>query len=147
MFSTPQNGPNAPLQAGFAHRVRVQPHFGGFWPVHVHQKGVKMVKNGSKMTFSKTDTGPFGVSLELFLARSEASLSRFDLLRVVCFTYPQCALQTMHALQQEVNGGQMVPYQKERNTPPKGPVSFLEKVIFDPFSVDTHRGQNPPKCG
>ena len=32
-----------------------------------------------------------GVSLEIFLARYEASLSRFDLCCVVCFTYPQCA--------------------------------------------------------
>ena len=56
------------------------------------------------MTFSKNDTGPFGVSLEVFLARSEAPLSRFDLRRVVCFTYPQCAFQTMHALQKEVSG-------------------------------------------
>ena len=39
-----------------------------------------------------------------FLARSEAPLSRFDLRRVVCFTYPQGAFQTMHALQKEVNG-------------------------------------------
>ena len=63
-----------------------------------------MVKHGSKMTFSKNDTGPFGVSLEVFLARSEAPLSRFDLRRVVCSTYPQCAFQTLHALQKEVNG-------------------------------------------
>ena len=63
-----------------------------------------MLKHGSKMTLSKNDTGSFGVSLEVFLACSEAPLSRFDLRRVVCFTYPQCAFQTMHALQKEVNG-------------------------------------------
>ena len=57
-----------------------------------------MLKNGSKMTFSENDTGPLGVSLEVFLARSESPLSRFDLRRVVRFTYPQCAFQTMHAL-------------------------------------------------
>ena len=68
------------------------------------EKGSKMVKTGSKMTFSRNDTGPFGVSLEVFLARSEAPLGRFDLSCVVCFTYPQCAFQTMHALQKEVNG-------------------------------------------
>ena len=55
-----------------------------------------------KMTFSKN--GPFGVSLEVFLARSEAPLSCFGLRRVVCFTNSQCAFQTMHALQKEVNG-------------------------------------------
>ena len=42
-----------------------------------------MVKNGSHMNFSKNDTGPFGVCLEVFLARSEALLSRFDLRRVL----------------------------------------------------------------
>ena len=56
------------------------------------------------MTFSKNDTGPLEVSLGVFLARSEAPLSRFDLRRVVCFTYPQCAFQRMHAVQKEVNG-------------------------------------------
>ena len=67
------------------------------------------------MTFSDNDTGPFGVSL----ARSEAPLSRFDLRRVVCCTDSQCAFQTMHALQKEVNAwGQMVSYQKERDTAP-----------------------------
>ena len=39
------------------------------------------------MTFSKSDAAPFVVSLEVFLARSEAILSHFDLRRVVCFTY------------------------------------------------------------
>ena len=68
------------------------------------KKGSKMVQNGSKMTFSKSDTAPFGVFLEVFLARSEAPLSRLDLRCVVCFTYPQCAFETMHALQKEVNG-------------------------------------------
>ena len=63
-----------------------------------------MVKNGSKMIFSTNDTGPFEVSLEVFLTRSGASLSRFDLRPVVCFTYPQCVFQTLHALQKEVNG-------------------------------------------
>ena len=42
-----------------------------------------------------------GVSVEVFLARYEAPLRRFDLRRVVCFTYPQCAFQTGHAVQQE----------------------------------------------
>ena len=41
----------------------------------------------TKMTFSKNNTGPFEVSLEVFLARSEALWRRFDLHRVVCFTY------------------------------------------------------------
>ena len=71
--------------------------------MRVHQKGVKNGPKWVKTTFSKNDTGPFGVSLEVFLARSEASLSRFDLRRVVCFTYSQCAFRTMHALQREVN--------------------------------------------
>ena len=66
----------------------------------VHQKGIK---NGQKWV--KNDfLQPFGVSLEVFLARSEATLSRFDVRLVVCFTYPQCAFQTLHALQKEVNG-------------------------------------------
>ena len=80
------------------------------------KRGPKWSKNGSKMTFPKNDTGPFGVSLEVFLARSEASLSCFDLRRAVCSTYPECAFQTMHALQ----WGPTVVYQKERNTPPLG---------------------------
>ena len=42
---TPQNSPNTLLQAVFAHRVPVYPHFGGFWPVRVHRKGVQ---NGLK---------------------------------------------------------------------------------------------------
>ena len=81
-----------PLRMAQAHRYK------RFWPPRfpfsrilgdfglVHRKWVK--------NDSKNDTGPFGV----FLARSEASLSRFDLRRVVWFTYPQCAFQTMHAL-------------------------------------------------
>ena len=58
----------------------------------------------SKKTFPDTDTGPFEVSLEVGLARSEAPSSRFDLRRVVRFSYPQCAFQTTHAPQKEVNG-------------------------------------------
>ena len=50
------------------------------------------------------DSGPFGVSLEVFLPRSEARLSRFDLRRVLCFAYQQCAVQTMQAPQKEVHG-------------------------------------------
>ena len=101
MASTPKNAPNALLQAVFAQRVPVKPHFGGFWPKNF---GSKMVQNGSKMIYSQNDTGPFGVSLEVFPARSEDSLSCFDLRRVEYFTYPQCAFQKMHALQNEVNG-------------------------------------------
>ena len=56
------------------------------------------------MSLKMNDAGPFGVSLEVCLARSEASWSRFDLLRVVWFTDLQCTFQTMHALQKEVNG-------------------------------------------
>ena len=66
------------------------------------KKGGEMVE----MTFSKNDTGPFGVSLEVFVARSEAPSSRFDLRRGVCFTDPRCACHTMHALQKEVGGVQ-----------------------------------------
>ena len=44
------------------------------------------------------------MSLEVFSACSGAPLRRFDLRRVVRFTYPQCAFQTMHALQKEVSG-------------------------------------------
>ena len=85
-----------------------------FDSVRVHRKGVK---SGSQMTHSKNDTGPFGVSLAVFSARSEAPLSRFVLRRVVCFTYPQCTFQTMHALQKEVTG---VKWRctKRRKTPP-----------------------------
>ena len=78
----------------------------GAWHAHhppdtcVSTEGSKVVENGSKMAFSKNDNGPFGVSL----ACSEAPLGRFDLCRVVCFTYPQSRFQTMHALQKEVNG-------------------------------------------
>ena len=64
------------------------------------KRGQKWVKND----FLKNDNGPFGVSLEVFLARFEAPLSRFDLRRVVCFTYPQWAFPTMRALHKEVNG-------------------------------------------
>ena len=86
--------------------------------MRVPRKGGKNGPKWVKMTFSKKDTGPFGVSLEVFLARSQAPLSCFDLPRVVCFTYPQCAFQTMHALQKEVNGAKWcLLYQKERNTP------------------------------
>ena len=48
-------------------------------------RGSKMVQNRSKMTFSKNDTRPFGVSLEVFLAHYEEPLSCFDLRRVVMF--------------------------------------------------------------
>ena len=50
--------------------------------MRVHPKGVK---NGFKMTLSQNDTGIFGVSLEVFLDRSEAPVlrSRFDLRRAV----------------------------------------------------------------
>ena len=76
----------------------------------VHQKGIK---NGQKWV--KNDfLQPFGVSLEVFLARSEAPLSRFDFRRVVSFTYPQRAFQTMHALQKGPNG--VVP-KREKPTP------------------------------
>ena len=51
----------------------------------------------------KTDTGPFGMSLEVFLARSEAPVPCFDLRQVVCFAY-QCAFQTVHALEKKVDG-------------------------------------------
>ena len=68
------------------------------------EKGFKMVQDGSKGTFAENGTVPFGVSLEVFLARSEAPVRRFDLRRVVRFTYPQCAFQTMSACQKEVNG-------------------------------------------
>ena len=78
--------------------------FSHILPVLVHQKGVQNGSKWVKMAFFTNDTGPFGVSLEVFLARSEASLSRFDLHSVVWFTYPQCAFQTKHALQKEVNG-------------------------------------------
>ena len=69
------------------------------------------------MTFSKNDTGPFGVPLEVVLAHSEASLSRFDLRRVVWFTYPQWAFQTVRALQKEVNGVKWCVPKGEKHTP------------------------------
>ena len=87
-----RNGPKSP-KTGLGASVG--------WPVHVRQKGVQ---NGSKISFSKNDTGLFGVSLDVLLARSEAPLNRYDPHRVGCFTYPQCAFQTMYALQKEVNG-------------------------------------------
>ena len=105
----PQAGPKSPKMgrgtpSAWAKRTATS----GFCPPGAHSaafRGLsKLVKNGSKMGFSKNDTGPFGVSLEVFSARSGASVGRFDLRRVVWFTYPQCALQTMHALQKEVNG-------------------------------------------
>ena len=117
MVSTPQNGLNTPLQAAFARQVPVWPHFGGFWPVPVHRKGVRNGQQGLIMTFSENDTGPFGVSLEVFSAPSEALLSRFDLRRVVRFTYPQYAFQTMHALQKEVNAVKWG-FTKKRETHP-----------------------------
>ena len=58
-----------------------------------------------------------GVSLEIFLARYEASLSRFDLCCVVYFTYPQCAFQTMDALQKKVHGVKSA-FTKKRETHP-----------------------------
>ena len=48
--------------------------------------------------------GPFGVSVAVVLACSEALFSRFDLRCVVWFTDPQCAFQRVHALQKEVSG-------------------------------------------
>ena len=47
------------------------------------KKGSRSCQQWVKKTFlSKNDTGPFGVSSEVFGARSEAPLSRFDLHRV-----------------------------------------------------------------
>ena len=46
--------------------------------MRVHGKGVNNGQQWVKMTFSGNDTGPLGVSLEVFLARSEAPWSRFD---------------------------------------------------------------------
>ena len=54
------------------------------------EKGTKMVQNGSKTNFSKNDTGPFGVSLEVFSADSEAPLSRFDLRLTHNVNFTQC---------------------------------------------------------
>ena len=70
------------------------------------------------MNFPKSDTGPLGVSLEVFLARSDAFLSSFDLRRVASFTYAyNVPLKTMHALQKEVNGSNGVLPKREKNTP------------------------------
>ena len=71
-----------------------------FWPCLDPHEGVK---NGSKCLSPKMILDHLE-SPEVFLARSEASLSRFELRRVVCFTYPQCAFQTMRALQKDDNG-------------------------------------------
>ena len=43
LVSTPQNGPNAPLDAVFAHRGPLQPQFGVIWPTQAPgTKGFKM---------------------------------------------------------------------------------------------------------
>ena len=68
--------------------------------------------------FSENDTGPFGVSLKVFLARCEAPLSCFDLLHVVCLTYLQCTFQTMHALRKEEVDGVKWCFTKKRETQP-----------------------------
>ena len=86
--------------------------------MRVHPNRVKNGQKWVKMTFSKNDTEPFGVSVEVFLARSEDSLSRFDLRRVVWFTDPQCAFQKIACPSKGGQWGQRVLYQKERNTPP-----------------------------
>ena len=84
-------------------------HLAAFWgflacvcPPKRGQHGQK----GSKMTLSRNATGPLGLSSEVFLARSEAPLDHFDHRRVVCFPHPHCAVQTVRALQKEVNGVQ-----------------------------------------
>ena len=73
MVSTPQNGPNAPLDAVFARRGPVYPRFGVFWAVPAHQK---WVKNGSKIGQNECDL--IGVRVDVFLARFEAYLGGFD---------------------------------------------------------------------
>ena len=69
----------------------------------------------------------------MLLALSEAPLSPFDLRRVVWFTYPQCAFQTIHALQKEVNGVKWCCTKRRETHPlPLGPntKSWLELGLF-----------------
>ena len=104
----PSEWPKRTATSGFCPPgARLAAFWGDFGLCVCTEKGSKMVKNGLKMTFSKNDTGPFGVSLEVFLARSEAPLSRFDLRCVVCFTYPQCAFESfLFCLDQVKRSGQ-----------------------------------------
>ena len=69
VVSTPQNDPNGPLKVVFGHQVPVWPYFSGI--LARDEKRPKMVKNGSKLPFSKNDSGPFGVPLGVILTRFE----------------------------------------------------------------------------
>ena len=89
------------------------------------KKGSKRAQNGSKMTFSKNDTGPFGVFVEVFSARSEP----FGPPSCGMFHLPTMCISNNAFLSKGGQWGQIVFYQKPRSTSPSArSYAFLIRV-------------------
>ena len=75
----PSEWPKRTARSGFC---QAGARLAAFWGILACACPPKRGRKWVKMRLSKNDTGPLGVSLEVFLARSEADLSPYDLRRV-----------------------------------------------------------------
>ena len=96
-FSKSDPGPFGMLKRVFLAHFEPEVMRFGPWKIpkcfeNGHLWDQKWVKNASKMCFSKSDLGPFGMLKQMFLAHFEPNLTKFGPFRHVCA--PSCTLCT-----------------------------------------------------